>query len=467
MSYKPTTWEKHQNEQGDYVYVDHRLNIVQQNLKTLHDLIDDVKTDSNINLLFIQNNINTKTIKDPTAEAIGFWVSKLIEGLGVVFTAGTPAAVIATISCKLLSGLITKVTTDKQTDAYNKVQGKVNDIKECMDEIFAQIKLALTQSVDDMEKHWNIQYDCTGSLIPDLKGKVSLSDLGDHEEFFPKKSSTDYDFSRDKLAEGSKYLCTKALLPVRWKIIKQRAFPSDGISNLIKGWNVEWYKVYNRSTWDRWRNHPEFPKIPNELSGDIEGPHTDVDNIYEDGVRKQRFMSWYQAYRDYPWTRDDTSDKWMHWSGRKSPKINDKNEVEEGLSFLDVIDDIESGIFNSQGQWYQENGLPNNPSYLLSYKTRNPIDRKESINDKRKTTLLSTDSCIDWVYDSNSIFTWGRAYRGITFNHYYLVDQDGNYANDEICKWLFKDNGHGKTVNPNAIAEKVDVYYNWGLAFYN
>lgn len=78
---------------------------------------------------------------------------------------------------------------------------------------------------------------------------------------------------------------------------------------------------------------------------------------------------------------------------------------------------------------------------------------------------MSDDACQDWSYDSNSIFTWGRAYRGITLHHYTLVDESGNYAPSELCRWLFKDNGHGKVNNGDGVSTMEDIYHKWGINF--
>ncbi len=33
----------------------------------------------------------------------------------------------------------------------------------------------------------------------------------------------------------------------------------------------------------------------------------------------------------------------------------------------------------------------------------------------------------------------------------------------DLCKWLFQDDGYGVVTNPNGIAQRRDVFYNWGL----
>jgi hypothetical protein len=470
MKYTPINWHYSINEQGDKIYDDHRLNVVLTNLKTVHELISQVKSDSDVNLLYVQNNVGSHTILDPTVQTLGWIASKIVESLSMAFPAGTPSAVIATIFAKLLSGIVQGVTTNKETDQYNKILGKVNDIRDFMTQIFDFLKADLTEGIDDLQGHWNKVYECPGALLPDIKGKITLSELGDYDQFFPKNGSTDFDTLRDKLDTFCNYTFTQKLLPIKWKIKRQKAFPGDGISNLIKGWNTERYKVYNHNTWDRWRNSPNFPEIPSDLRDDIEGPFFDVGDEWDNGVNKQELFSWGEVFRYYPWSTYpgvNNDNKWTYWSGKHNPTYDENGNIKQGLSFLDALQDIKDGIFYGPGQWSLEDGFPNHPSYLCWYKVRNSVDRQEHVNDRRPTTLLDKNCAIDWVYDSNSIFTWGRAYRGITLNHYYLVDSDGGHASQELCDWLFKDDGFGNIVKSRAIAEKVDVYHNWGLPFYN
>ena len=236
MAYEPKSWKFNTSESGDKVYEDHILNVVQENLKTLYTLIDDVSTDARINILYVQNNVNTKTVKDSTAQTAGMFLSKIIEGLGVVFTAGTPAAIIATISCKIISGIITKLCEPSSEDTYNKIQSKANDLREMVDEICEQTQLVITSCLEDMKGQWNLEYDCQGLKFTDFKGKVKLSDLAGTNEktftdFLPKKPSTEYVHARKALSTDTTYESAKSLLPVKWKIKKQKGFPSEGIGN--------------------------------------------------------------------------------------------------------------------------------------------------------------------------------------------------------------------------------------------
>ena len=466
MIYTPTSWKFDKSESGDKVYKDHVLNIVQENLKTMYQLVDDVSSDAKTNILYVQGMVNTKTVRDSTAEAAGFWFSKIIEGLGVVFKAGTPAAIIATIACKVISGIATKVTTPENKDSYNAVQSKANDLKDMIDEMGTQIQLELTKCLEDLEHMWTYEYKTPGAKLPELRGISRIADMAGSQEdpikdFLPKKPSTEYTLLRRDLNKASTYEAAASLFPVKWRIRDHRGFPSDGISNFIKGWRVAYYKVYSRNKWNDWSGCAEFPSIPGWLRGDVEGPHLEMERSQR-GSEWQRFLGYSGYCKDYHWS-DKQDNRWMHWSGDRDPKISDRLDILEGMSFLDLIQDILDGRYFGYGQWSEEDGLPNKPSYFLWYRTKKPGENIEIINDKREYTLLDMNCAIDWEYDSYDIFHWGRAYRGIRLHHYYLVDENGGHASAELCHWLFKDNGHGKTLNENGVAEMIDVYHHWGI----
>lgn len=472
MADKKIDFQYEIDQKGDRVYKDPLLNVVQQNLLTLSTVIDDIRVNYELNIPLVQGWANAKTVKDPTVQTISFFTSKIIEGLGVIFTAGTPEAIISTISCKLISGLITHFSNPQQKDSYNQIQAASWDLKLTIDKysFFIQNKLAFW--LDDLEKEWDTPFTSPGIREPEFFGTVKLSDLY-LKNYLPKKGSKNYVFLIEKMNEISIYETTKTLLPIRWRIRRHRAFPHDGFGDLIKGWQVEWYKVRGRGTWDSWRSSSEFPKIPSHLSGDIEGPYEEIEK--GDTPRGQFFSSWYQTERTYPWSdgskyedgkREYLGTRWMGFSGSKDHKIDstDNDNLTQGTSFLDLRDDILNGVFTSYGEWEASNSLPKEPSYYLWYKTKRPGEC-EIINDRRVWTLMGNSSTQDWVYDSNSIFTWGRAYRGITLNHYTLVDENGNYAPGDLCKFLFIDNGHGKIINPDGICQVGDFYHNWGFSF--
>jgi hypothetical protein len=469
MSYNPSSWEFNVDEKGDKIYEDHILNVIQQNLLTLSSLIDDIRSDANINILYVQNWANCKTVKDPTVQIIALFTSKIIEGLGVIFKAGTGAAIIATIACKIISGLITHFGNPQSKDTYNQLQSVASDLKLSIDKYCFLIQEKIAFWLDNLKTEWNTILESPGAKYPEFKGEVKLSDMA-VDKFLPKKGSTDYVYCREKMNEFSTYEAAKVLMPVRWKIRTHRAFPADGVSNFLSGWQVSFYKVRGKGSWDSWRKSSEFPKIPSNLYDDIEGP---LDYIEKgDNAHSQRFMSWYSSYRDYSWSdgskyeesRQYNGTRWMGFSGKNNPEIVNETNLNKGTSFLDLIDDILNGVYNSYGDWIAKNSIPNEPSYYLWYKTKRK-NEPEIINDRRVWTLMSDDACQDWSYDSNSIFTWGRAYRGITLHHYTLVDENGNYAPRELCRWLFKDNGHGKFNNDDGVSTMEDIYHKWGINF--
>lgn len=462
MSYQPSTWAFDTDAHGIRTYHDDILNKVQENLITLSSLIGDIRVDAELNIPIVQGWANCKTVEDPTVKTVALFASKIIEGLGVVFTAGTPAAIIATLASKVVSGLITHFANPQSKSTYNQLQAAASDLKLSIDKhcFFTQEKIG--EWLNDLQKEWDVEIDNTGTR---------LSDLAVHE-ILPRPLSLEYVQCREKMNDISTYETARVLIPIRWKIRSHRGFPPDGVSNFICGWQVEWYKVRGRGTWDSWRSSKEFPSIPNNLRGDIEGPYEALEgDVVPYG--KQRFISWNGISRDYEWSDGDklndskqwNGTHWMGFSGRNYPYTFEGDNLKSGTSFLDLIEDILSGFYSAYSGWVARNSIPKEPSYYLWYKTKRPNESVEIINDRRDWTLLGNWACQDWEYDSNSIFTWGRAYRGITLHHYSAVDENGNYAPAEFCKWLFKDNGHGKTINDNAVATMEDVYHRWGLRF--
>jgi hypothetical protein len=471
MAYTPSTWNYTVNQKNEKVYDDHILNIVQENLLTISKFIDDFRQDARYDITIVQDNLNARTVHDPTVSIIGMFVSKIIEGLGVIFPAGTAAAIITTITCKIISGIVSTLTSNKSTDTYNKILQASNDLRDALEQVCFGVQLQIGYWIDDMKSNWLIEIECDGNKYPEFKGKVKLADFADTQEYFPKPASANYVLIRQKMSVNSKYESTSLLLPVRWKIRVHKGFVGDGISNFVKGWQVAFYKVRNRSTWDNWHNSPEFPySIPKSLSGDIEGPYEYMEK--SDYSDKQRIFGWFEQCKDYPWSNDQQlrdsrqweGSRWMGISGKNEFLIEDDKNLKSGTSFKDCIDDILSGYYSG---WEEntKNCLPKTPSYYLWYKTKRKNESVEIINDRRVWTLMGNDSCQDWAYDSYDMFHWGRAYKGITFHHYTLVDQDGNYSPDVLCKWLFIDNGHGNILNENGVATREDVYHKWGLSF--
>jgi hypothetical protein len=77
MSYTPSSWKYTLNEKNEKVYDDHILNIVQENLLTISKFIDDFRQDARYDITIVQDNLNAKTVHNPTVSIIGFFASKL------------------------------------------------------------------------------------------------------------------------------------------------------------------------------------------------------------------------------------------------------------------------------------------------------------------------------------------------------------------------------------------------------
>jgi hypothetical protein len=478
--YNPLSWEYTLLENGEKIYSEHRLNIVQQNLKTIYDLIDDIRINANNDLLVVQNNLNTKSVHNPTAENTGWLASKLIEGLGVIFPSGTALAIMATIIAKLTSAGITAVSKDASKDLYNPIQQAVNDTRDCMNAILNELELKITKWNKNMKEEWNTEYECSGVLIPELKGKITLSELGNFDMYFPKKGeSDDYVNTRIQLSKHAISLLTQHLLPVKWKIRKFGAHPdgdSQGGYNAYWFWSVSWYETSSTDKWNEWKRYNKFPEIPSNLKDNVSGPFEDIgfhQNINGYNQYYQPFaMGGNQntsgPYTAYWWTRMSNK-RWMYWGGRYCTNMDAKTQgdncqsetrdgnIVKGTPFTDFIEDI---LYSNK-----YTTMYNDKSTLVWYKLKDS-NGNEYINSRKIEHLTCTNYCNDWYYQKN-LFKWNWAFKGIQLRFYSLVDINGNTAPDVLINWLFKDDGHGKTLNPNGIASRVDVYHKWNLSFYN
>ncbi|HEX5707819.1 MAG TPA: hypothetical protein VFX96_11020, partial [Pyrinomonadaceae bacterium] len=61
----------------------------------------------------------------------------------------------------------------------------------------------------------------------------------------------------------------------------------------------------------------------------------------------------------------------------------------------------------------------------------------------------------------------GKTYYGVQYNQYWLASDPNVFKEGaaplDLCQWLFKDDGFGNLINPEAIAGRWDVFTNWGL----
>lgn len=481
--YQPINFKYTTSESGDRVYEDHNLNILQANLITIYELVDDVRTQAQLDLLTIQNNLNTQSTKNPTVENIGWMVSKCIEASALIFPAGTITAVVAGLTARLLSGATQALTKDKQSDSYNAIQSSVNNTRDSMLETFDQLKKLITSWNENMEAQWHVEYDCPGIEYSGFKGKVTLSELATYNFYFPKKGmKNEYDQARNELSSKIATLTTKVLLPVKYKIYEVHSVNSEDSTRYCPRWfwAVSWYETSSTSKWNTWRGRKEFPAIPNDLQDSVGGPWEDIgafrdikggyqywqgfDNAGE-VCEDDRFSPDHQYY----WTRM-SNHRWMYWGGRNcsrwdakeqgssdNSKVDQNGNIIQGTPFLDFFDDVCKDTIRGYGYYW---GNPVTKSLLVWYKLNDG-----TINNRDVRHMTTVDYCNDWFYQKN-IFKWNWAYRGIQLRFYALVDKDGNYVSDTLTDWLFKDDGYGNTTNPHGIASRIDVYHNWGLEFY-
>ena len=62
----------------------------------------------------------------------------------------------------------------------------------------------------------------------------------------------------------------------------------------------------------------------------------------------------------------------------------------------------------------------------------------------------------------------GKRYYGIQYYNISILTKGSivDVASNDLCKWLFQDDGFGHTTNPVGIAHRADVFNGWGLEYY-
>lgn len=479
VNYQPQDWSFVVDEFGNKVYKDHRLNILVANLKTAYDLVEDLRVQSQIDLLQIQTNLNTHTTHDPSVGIIGWIASKCVEVIALAFPAGNAAAIISGLVCRLISGGIQRATSNTQTDAYNRIQDSVNDIRGAMDVLFTELQHQITQWQADPRKYWLEPYDYPKELDGVYKGPITLSQLADSDTYFPRKGQDDdYDMVKNLLFRQTRRVVTAQLLPVNYGIHWSKGMDPTGkgyVSNKRWFWQVAWYETSSSSKWNEWRRHPDFPAIPSSLSDSIGGWWEDID-YYEDYRGGRQYFQPFDRQGDhdksapghiwYWWTRRDKH-RWMYWGGRHVPcenahdqgpgddrKIDGNGNIIQGTPFLDLVDDIMTT--DNYGTGYSKD------ISLMYYQLKDPRTKEIYTNSRRVEHMTCVDYCNDWYYEVNT-WRWNWAYRGIGLKFAQLVTLQGDPAPDSLGRWLFRDDGHGHVTNPHGIADRLDVFFNWNL----
>lgn len=478
LGYQPTDWGYEPDGHGGRIYHDPRLNVLRDNLKTMYDLIDDLRIQSHDDLHTIQDNLNAKTVNDPTVSIIGWLASKCVEVIALAFPAGKPAAIIAGLTCRLISGAIQHLTSNSQSDSYNAIQSAVNNLRDAMDELFTQLEKQITDWQKDPQKYWNTPYAYPAELGGTADHTITLAQLAECADFFPRKGyDDDYDVVRELLFRQTRLVMTRQLLPVSYSIHWSAGQHDHGgyVTNKRWFWQVAWYETKSSNKWDEWRRRREFPNIPSDLKDSIGGWWEDIDYSEDYKGGKQYYQPFdRQGDHDYGapghiwywWTRA-SGRRWMYWGGRHVPtwnahdqgpgndsKVDNNGNIIQGTPFLDLIEDM---LHTNNYDWAFPHACT-----LVWYKLKDQRTGQEFINSRKVEHMTCVDYCNDWYYEVNT-FRWNWAYRGIGLRFAFLVDKQGNPASDSLCNWLFRDDGHGKVINPHGIADRLDVFFNWSM----
>ena len=216
MAYFPQSFHYNVNDMGIRVYDDKHVQVTYINLRTLSDLIYTLREQAQIDLLDAINNIGVHAIKDQTFQLLGFFVSKILEGISAFYTAGTPAGWISMIIGKIASGIVSKLI--QESTPGDEIQSKANDIREGMLAIFDATKRRIDQMIDSPQIHWVDVFHCEDYSALGIKGDISLSDMAECLDFFPLPESTDYDDIRLYLEGRCKSIVVSKLLPTKWHI---------------------------------------------------------------------------------------------------------------------------------------------------------------------------------------------------------------------------------------------------------
>jgi len=216
MAYFPKSFNYQLNDMGIRVYDDKHVQVTYINLRTLSDLIYSLREQAQIDLLDAINNVGVNAVKDQTYQILGFFASKILEGISAFFTSGTPAGWISMIIGKIASGVVSKLIEESKPG--DEIQSKANDIREGMLAIFDQTKRKIDQMIDNPQLHWTDIFHCEDYSELGIKGDITLSDMADSLDFFPLPQSVDYDDVRLYLESRCKSIIVSKLLPTKWHI---------------------------------------------------------------------------------------------------------------------------------------------------------------------------------------------------------------------------------------------------------
>jgi hypothetical protein len=75
-----------------------------------------------------------------------------------------------------------------------------------------------------------------------------------------------------------------------------------------------------------------------------------------------------------------------------------------------------------------------------------------------------------YFFKYRQVWKWRNGQRAdvIQYYNFSLVVEGSvvSVASDDLCKWLFQDDGYGHQTNPDGVARRSDVFFGWGLREY-
>lgn len=222
MAYSPTTFNYNIDDLGIRHYDDKHVQVTYINLRTLSKLIYSLKIQSEIDLLDAINNIGAHAVKDQTLQILGFFTSKILEGISAFWPGGTAPAYISMLIGKIASGIISKLIEESKPD--DEIQSKANEIREGMLAIFDATKKKIDQMIVDLEKHWLEVFHCEDYSNIGIAGDITLADMAECLDFFPDEENPDYDDFLFYLSQRCKSVVVKELIKVKWCVKKYPSY---------------------------------------------------------------------------------------------------------------------------------------------------------------------------------------------------------------------------------------------------
>lgn len=222
MAYFPQNFNYSVNEMGVRVYEDRHVQVTYINLRTLSSLIHSLRLQAEIDLGDAINNVGVDAVKNQTYQILGFFASKILEGISAFYTSGTPAGWISMLIGKISSGIVSKLIEDSKPG--DEIQSKANHIREGMLAIFDATKKKIDQMIVDPEHHWTEVFDCKDYSNLGIRGEVCMADMAENLDFFPDENNPDYDDFQFYLESRCRSLIVAQLLPVKWSVKKYSSY---------------------------------------------------------------------------------------------------------------------------------------------------------------------------------------------------------------------------------------------------